>query len=255
MAHSFADKLNRARHHFNELELEIERWRKSRPYRIVDELDSDTGDNVIYGQLLRFPPSHISQLIGDCLQNLRCSLDHLAYALAVKNKGSLTDSEAIDTAFPIFITQPGFRTRGKGRIKHLSRGAQTAIDALQPYHTPQPDSHRLWLLKTLNDIDKHRRLLVTLATLIGAGVQHPLGTHLEFFDWSPNGAFGEDKTEIARYRCFDPETSNRVKVEFRPTIHVVFGDISAEERIVFIILDEIYRGIRGIVFPRLRPFL
>ena len=87
---SFESKLDRTQQHLYELNLEIKRWIKSRPYRITDELDTDTGANVICGQLLGPVPSIISQLIGDCLQNLRSSLDHLAYELAIANTGTLT---------------------------------------------------------------------------------------------------------------------------------------------------------------------
>lgn len=87
---TFESKLDRAHQHLEELRSEINRWVKSRPYRIIDKIDSNSRDNIIYGQIIRPMPARIVQLIGDCLQNLRSCLDHLAYSLALANKGSLS---------------------------------------------------------------------------------------------------------------------------------------------------------------------
>ncbi len=253
---SFESKLDRAEQHLQELQAEIERWIKSHPYRITDELDPKTDDNIICGQLLGPTPPLILQLVGDCLQNLRSCLDHLAYALALANKESLTDAEVSRIAFPIFRYGAFFETRGLSKIRFLSRRAQAVIKRLQPCYTKHPTSHLLWHLETLNNIDKHRRLLISVVTLIGAGVRHAPGTQMEFFTWSGDGVFREAKTELARYRCVNPKDGNRVKVvEFRPTPIVIFGDIQAEDRIVHILLDEIARWIRSVIFPTFRRLL
>ena len=252
---SFMFKLERAEQHLHELRPEIERWLKSGAYSISDDPDSDATYNILNAQLVRPMPSLISQLIGDCLQNLRSAIDHLVYTLALNCRPSLADKEAMETAFPIFITEAGFRTQGKGRIKYLSPGAQTIIDGLQPYRTKEPTKHFLWSLKTLNDIDKHRRILVTFTRPLAAGVKQPLGTRMLSWEWSDNDVSSEGKTEIARYRCIDPKTSRRVKVEFRPTLIVVFGDITTDERVVQVLLDNIGGWIGSVLLPRLIPLL
>src|SRR5258708_3704415 len=99
---SFESKLKRARQHLEELRAEIDAWVKSRPYRLSDKIDPHSGDNIIYGQLLRPLPDRVLQLTGDCLQNLRSALDHIAFALALFNKPHLPDAEARRVAFPIF---------------------------------------------------------------------------------------------------------------------------------------------------------
>lgn len=252
---SFESKLDRAYQHLKELRTKIDGWVKNRPYRLTDKLDANSGDNIISGQLLRPMPPLISQLVGDCLQNLRSSLDHLAYALAIANKGSLTDAEAIKTAFPIFRYAAGFEDRRMRKIGNLSSKAQAIIKRLQPCYTKNPASHVLWHLETLNNIDKHRRMLISATSLIGAGVHQPPKSHMDFWEWSGDGAFSEGETELARYRCINPETSKRVKVEFRPTLIIVFGDITIEERIVQILLDNIGRWIGQVILPKLRPLL
>jgi len=127
----------------------------------------------------------------------------LTYELAIANTGTLTDAQAIKTAFPIFRYSKGFCRRGKEKIRYLSTGAQTIIERLQPYHTDDPTNHILWLLEQLNNIDKHRRLLITIVSSLGAGVRHPVGARMEFFQWNESSIadFNEGKTEIARYKC------------------------------------------------------
>jgi hypothetical protein len=198
-------------------------------------------------------PPLILQLIGDCLQNLRSCLDHLAYALALANKGSLTDAEAVKIAFPIFCYVAGFEDRRMRKIANLSIAAQAVIKGLQPYYTKNPTSHLLWHLETLNNIDKHRRLLVSVVSVLGAGVRYPLGTQMVTpFTWSGDGVFRETKTELARYRCINPKNSERVKVEFRPTLIVVFGNITEHDRIVEILLDDIGKWIGSFAIPKLK---
>jgi len=78
---------------------------------------------------------------------------------------------------------------------------------------------------------------------------------MEFFGLSNDAGFTERKTERARHRCVDPKDISRVKVESHPTLIVLFGDISPEERIVPILREDIARYIRYIIIRRLRPLL
>src|SRR5208282_4874521 len=134
MFYSFEEKLARAHYHLNLLWSESNQWIESCPYTITDEIDPNTGDNVIRSKLIGSPPPIVSQILGDCLHNFRATLDHLVHALALKNRLTLTDAEAIQVAFPIFRCKLGFQSRGMGKIKHISGEAQTIINRLQPYH-------------------------------------------------------------------------------------------------------------------------
>jgi hypothetical protein len=161
----------------------------------------------------------------------------------------------VQAVFPIFRYARGFETRGAGKIKQLSVAAQAAIKRLQPCYTENPTSHLLWHLETLNNIDKHRRLLISLVSFVGASTRHDLGALMEFFTWSGDAVFREAKTELARYRCVNSKDATRVKMEFKPTLVVTVGDIPTEERIVQILLDNLIRWIRSVVIPRFLLFL
>jgi len=258
-SYSFEAKLDRAGQHLKELRTELDSWIKNRPYRITDKLDPDNGDNVIYGQLRQAMPPSITELVGDCLQNLRSSLDHLAYALAIANKGSLTDAEEMQVAFPIFRDSTKFEGGGMKKIALLSAGAQTIIEGLQPCHTKNPTSHWLWSLEKLNNIDKHRRLLINVVSHVGSLIHNPPGTQMEFFrDSGGDGMLRETETELARYRCIEIKTSKRVKVDLRPKFIVVLGDIPSKDLIAGMVphlLDNSHRWIGEVIIPRLQPHL
>jgi hypothetical protein len=69
------------------------------------------------------------------------------------------------SGFPIFHDSKGYEARKQTMIKGIA-GSAARIDALQPFHrgaTFQADP--LWMLQELNNIDKHRLLLVTRAFL------------------------------------------------------------------------------------------
>lgn len=255
-SYSFIEKLDRANEHLKKLRAELSRWVKSRPYGITDELDTKSGDNVLYARMLRPAPPIIATVVGDCLYNLRSSLDHLVYCLAARNQNRpLTDAEVTTCAFPICQRPQEFYKRGRGRIRLLATEPQTVIERLQPCRTGNPTAHPLWILEKLNNIDKHRRLLVTFLSPIGGGTRIPLGARLEFFKWSEQFGLTERKAIIARYRCIALDGARRVEMQFSPTLVVVFGDTPAEERVVEITLENISFFLSRRVFPRFRRFM
>jgi hypothetical protein len=255
MPHSFKDKFARAYHHFKMMGPEINRWVESDPYTISDEIDPNSGDNVVSAQLVGAPPPIIAQMLGDCLHNFRATLDHLVHALALKNKSTLTDAEATETAFPIFQTCPGFKSRGMGKIKHVSGEAQAIIKGLQPYHAgDKATSHPLWVLEKLENIDKHRRLLITVSSHQGTATAIPPDVRQDFLEWSFGHSI-EQKTEIARYRCVNVDTGERVKMYCNLSIAVFVADGPAQQSPVGAVLQGIANSIERDVIPPLSKLL
>src|SRR5207248_1277573 len=100
--------------------------------------------------------------MGDALQNMRASLDHLALALAEANLGERSPPEVEEESqFPIY-TDPGRWRRGHARrVGSVSDDARAIIEGLQPYQRGDDwKSHPLWVLRQLSDFDKHRRVPV-----------------------------------------------------------------------------------------------
>jgi hypothetical protein len=254
---SFDEKLKRAHYYHKALWPEFRRWIDGHPYIITDEFDPDTGDNVVRLDSMQPLPPIIAQIFGDCLHNLRAALDHLTFALAIANKPTLTDAEARETQFPIFQSLEGFKARGAGRIRHLSPQAQAIINRLQPYNTGNNTTrHPLWVLQTLENIDKHRRLLVAVGTQ-GHAIAHPSrDVRMQFLVYTIYSRNMEPKAEIARYRAIDSESRNRVKVDFTPAFNIVILESSFGEAMTAdAVLEVVTKHIAVEVLPPLRALL
>lgn len=105
-------------------------------------------------------PPELGIPAGDAVHNLRSSLDHLLCQLAILAGNAAACDK---TQFPIFAEDtPDNRKRIKRWIKHVSPAAQAVIESLQPYERRKTDpfGDLLWMLSELDNIDKHRLLLV-----------------------------------------------------------------------------------------------
>src|SRR2546425_3874555 len=94
-------KIERAKKHIRDLEVEVEAFLQLKPYIFLVEDNPETGKTHVYYRLRETEtPAIILAITGDVLFNLRAALDHLAYHLARIN----TADEHIlkQTYFPIF---------------------------------------------------------------------------------------------------------------------------------------------------------
>jgi hypothetical protein len=151
-------KLNRARRHIEELIDAIDAYHAKDPYVARLERGNEERQYVLRSYFTHEPPEYLPAIIGDCLQNMRMSLEHLVWALAKQELGR----DPGHTAFPICKTREEFEGRGKKGIKHLPERAQMVIGSLQPYRTDgeDPESAPLAQLNEYANIDRHRQLSV-----------------------------------------------------------------------------------------------
>jgi hypothetical protein len=154
-------KVERAKKHVIDLESAWSAFLKTNPYEIVPKDDPQAAERTYFLRQAKEIPSNISLIIGDVLQNLRSALDHVAYHLAVVNSASA--KTLATTYFPIFPGPVEYHA-GKGRkIDGLRQDAVKAIDSVEPYGGGKGDL--LWVLHTLNNVDKHKLLLTALPDL------------------------------------------------------------------------------------------
>jgi hypothetical protein len=154
-------KLRRAEEHCHALDGEIRAFFESNPYRVVVDHPADEFYIFRVDRPPAIPDERWSLLIGDCVHNVRCALDYVAWELAGAH------IEDTVTMFPIFITEPLWVSKGRPRIARLALDAQAFIDRLQPYHAVDPDRHPLAGIRALDDADKHK-----LLTVIAAASEH-----------------------------------------------------------------------------------
>jgi hypothetical protein len=160
-----------------------------------------------------FPPFplHLALVLGDCIHNICAALDHLIWQLVLRE-----DQEpGQHHSFPLCQTREDFidkvklpAQRGKKKFPlygiPVDGDAWTIIEQAQPFLTGQPQRHPLWFVSYLNNVDKHRTILVQYSRI---DVQ-------EFIDhlrWVPDlqpieqrvttlFPSGEEPTELARFR-------------------------------------------------------
>lgn len=146
-------KTERAKQHIRYLECEVRCFLATKPYVVGTKRDPQTRKPIYYLTEVRDTPLHLSATVGDVLHNLRSALDHLAYQLVEVGR----DRPDENTSFPIFNSATEYNSKKTGKIKGMRPDAIKAIDDIKPY---QGGNDALWKLYRLNNIDKHRVLLV-----------------------------------------------------------------------------------------------
>lgn len=154
---SIRQKIDHAKLHLNLVKSEIAEYLKANPGEFVPHASSTHNKPTFVLKPKSTIPEKIGLVIGDCVQNLRTSLDYLVWELVLK-AGNIPGK---DNAFPICVLPKSFQDCKGARLRGVDHNAVALIEAFQPYHDGQPDATRLVVLDKLTNINKHRRLLLT----------------------------------------------------------------------------------------------
>jgi hypothetical protein len=270
LAMSHWGKLTRAHEHLEVVRLTIERFLQMKPYRLVREykpqppfsVGSRIECNIIFNAPAD-PPLTLPAVIGDCLTNLRASLDHLVYDIAYKNtNGNLTSIDKIQ--FPIYADSKRLMIFSGKCWNDLPPEVWRLIENLQPYQGCDDlkflDHHLgknpLWVLNLLVNTDKHRTFVTVPQVFIRdlhAEVRGGKNTSKLEFTISAPFKHGE-KVHSLDFRATDPDAE--VTLHPNLSIEVAFGDEwPTGGRPVLGSLHMISDHIRNEVFPVLEPFL
>jgi len=157
-------KIERAKGYFVDLENLIREWIAIPENQIAAStvIDHPEGKQTFATAALTPIPVIFSLAIGDFVHNLRSALDHLAWQLVI---ASPPNSPGRETAFPIWITNTPKQAANRLKLLGLFRpDIVIAINSYQPYQrsASNPASDPLHILSELDNIDKHRLLLVVL---------------------------------------------------------------------------------------------
>lgn len=160
-------KLVRADENIVNLDGEITAFLKQSPYgQVVPNSDVKTLRKAITYHRNRQIPTRFSILTGEIFYQLRSALDHLACQLFIANGGS----DCKRTEFPIYKVDPATdqqeAPKYKRKVAGFSRAVQAIIESMQPYKAPNyaPEDDPLWIIHDMNNIDKHRELLLIATT-------------------------------------------------------------------------------------------
>jgi len=206
MAHLLDDvraRLARADEHISDLEREIADFRGLHPNLYRTDYDPKTAE--LSHRLQQEPaPPRFSVIAGEVLFLLRSSLDHLVGQLLLAqvtppaNLGAAMER----STFPICDTANAWKSFDWTKIPDVSAQVRTAIAAYQPCNRTDglpPEDHPLAVLSSLNNIDKHRKLLV-LTNKITASHKISMVRPVEIRDlrFETNIASTESETDLAR---------------------------------------------------------
>jgi hypothetical protein len=145
-------KVERAIHYFGDLETRHKRFREDNPHEAISYDEPDTGDLVYKGKVPEQPPLYWSAIAGDCVHNLRSSLDLLICGI-VRARGKRVTN---DTGFPIFKSADVFESDHVRKVQGVPKVAVDLIKEAEPYHGAD---NPFWMLRELDIADKHKLLV------------------------------------------------------------------------------------------------
>lgn len=255
-------KLARAAYHLKQLHTQIVEWRDQHQlvYRIEGDLNK--GEELVVlasGE----NPGHdpLALIVGDCIHNMRASLDLLAFALLRANHVAMSKSVPEKlvrrSSFPIFDDPNEFANRREILIGGIDSRAQTVVESLQPYQN-SGTSDSLWLLHTLDIVNKHRLLNLVYSVVGHLGYEKPINVDFSVMDVEWTNQPVTDDTPVARItglKSRDPQGPTHLEV--RPDYYLALaeGDTIVTPNSVGVLLSTIYAYIDDEVFPRFVDYL
>jgi hypothetical protein len=171
-------KIERAKKHVDDLEAAVVSLGEPSFNTISLEFEPGTGETRLESRPLHIYGPDIPTIAGDAIHNLRCALDHLAFQLVTVGItfGEQRVKPWQDIQFPIFNSPGTYESRKARCVEGARKEAVDAIDRLKPY---KGGNEPLWLLRQLDNTDKHSFILATGEDVIVGGV--PLKTYEPYF--------------------------------------------------------------------------
>lgn len=260
---------DRAKEHLERFNGAVTSWRTDSAHGVFEEVDADIhrswgprrwppGDGDIGGNLVFHENYGISSdwalVLSEAIRGFRCSLDHLAYALACSFTGeSLPDDVASDSEFPIFgKSVPSAKTLTK-KIGGINPDAQTIIKCLQPHKAADYKKCPLWVLYELDRRSKHRIIPIIGRVPTAAGIAP--GHNIDR-TWSEHRiGTVEEGTVMDRFVFTPIDPDADMQVNFQLSFDVALGEgfpsLGSATETMGRIRDTLERDI----FPPLEPFL
>ncbi|WJI37288.1 MULTISPECIES: hypothetical protein [Mesorhizobium] len=228
-------KIDRAKHHFRDLNRLVEAFKKREPYSVTVEIDAEPGRDFHRLKVNEAVPREWGGIVGDVIHNLRASLDNLAAALVIAN--GRTGRDIIEnTQFPIGSTKPLFEQSLNKRLRGASPLAKRIVERLKPY---KGGTEAFWRLHKLDILDKHTVIVPVAASHSRIGWKFPIPGIMErisglkdvpmpdipfmFFDRNDVMYPLNDGDILTSYDA-GPDPDRKFKPEFNFVISIAFGE-------------------------------
>ena len=255
-------KVARAKEHLMYVEDAVVRWSDPARHEVAAKHNPETGQLQYYLARIADIDEPIPAAIGDVIQNLRSALDHIAYQLVFKDtngfgipyrRGKKRKDPFKHVQFPIFDGPSDYESGKHGQIEGMLQPSIDAIDATEPYKT---GNDTIWLIGKLNNIDKHRRLVmmggctsIDLGGIFARTISKGLFPRLAVPSFSAFVTDGEiRKAGDVLYTDGSPDAKFDANLRFPPL--VAFNEIGVIERKPVIkTLHEMVDLVDGVIIP------
>ena len=114
-------------------------------------------------RLTKTLPAGISEMVGDCVDNLRAALDHTLYAVAV----AAGTPKPRNAYFPFSSDSSTFEANLKGRCADVPKGIYPLLRSFEPY---KGGSEALFALNVVCVANKHKLVIAMGAATLSAGL-------------------------------------------------------------------------------------
>lgn len=168
-------------------------------------------------------PLRFAVLAGEVVHQLRSSLDHLIAHVVFSQGGAVTRVHQ----FPICSTQENYQHAvARGCLEGVPVRLQRRIEGCQPFNMEDPRVSELLVVQELNNLDKHRLLVVVAAAArVGQSIRVSCGEDATITGMSPPNLRPRDGSEFfsidfaRRYDQTDVDIDVQSQVALqRPTV-------------------------------------
>lgn len=200
-----------------------------------------------------YPPPRLSAIVGDCIFNMRSSLDNLVCGLARKKR---PDCRCIGIRFPIYSDPDKWQEHWKCDLKGVPGPARAIIKGLQPCFRSDglAKTDPLAILNELSNIDKHRSILLTTV------YDHDLSFFVTAKDGTVHGSSVDGRVhgtdvQIIPLGILPDNFPDKPHVRIEGTSVITFAEhTSVGEASVYKVLLTCLNYIKEGVVPSLKPF-
>jgi hypothetical protein len=236
-------KVERAREHTDALESLAEAFIKRRPNQVFFDKHAKP-PWVLLSVAVEPAPKRLSVIAGDLIQNLRSALDHAVWQIVLRHG----QKPGKHTCFPIYRSKSQFEKRVRnppkdrlGPLHGIDHSADewTLIEAVQPYHAPDPVVDPLAVIAALSNADKHRTLLAGLSLVHDFDITDLTDiTGLDVIEFRATAKADDLLTNNAEIARFLPSTPGRMQMKRDLPFEIAIsdGDTTTPEDIDFVVV-------------------
>lgn len=220
-------KLERAQAHIQAVRQQTVAFteRDPAPFGFRTEITDGPGNSrsySLYAVVREAPPPELALPVGDAIQNMRSSLDHLAYQFAT-SKGRRSNK----LQFPIFLDECRFKVLGPERMTSITGDERALIERVQPFNATDPATDNpLAILRKLSNLDKHR-LLIPLITAVSATDVWVASDNADIRWTHLEGGPVEHDAEIVAFTATPQDPSKDMEVHAQSGLQIELADTGA----------------------------